>query len=309
MLLNRLSTHQRASRYSQSEKPVEGVNEMADKRSNAKVSESFPKDATQSPVEKAHDAAGVSIACSAEVAANGQSTSVRERRSFRALLEVCGVPNRNKITPSEQETGSLVQVESAVKPFGTDKLEINPRLDTGMRRMERVAGSPRRDSRWTQMSEKTATKRHTSQRRGEGGFSLIELVMVVAITMILAAAAVPSVRASVQFFRLRGAVSSVTSAIQSARYQAIFQGCPYNITLSNTANTYQVASEGSGGGACAASFTNVGSAVPFGVSAVTLSAATTLQFKPSGYVSATTGSTTFTLTYGSTTETITVSPY
>jgi hypothetical protein len=49
--------------------------------------------------------------------------------------------------------------------------------------------------------------------------------------------------------------------------------------------------------------------VPFGSTAVSLNQNVTLQFKPSGYVQATTGTTTFTLTYGSTTKTIAVSSY
>ena len=133
--------------------------------------------------------------------------------------------------------------------------------------------------------------------------------MTMAVGMILAAMAVPAVRSSVQYFRVRSAVSSVTSAIQSTRYRAIFDGCPYNITFDKSANTLQVASETAGGNSCAATFTNVGTAVPFGTTAVTLNQNVTLQFRPGGSVQATTGTTTFTLTYGSTTKTVTVSSY
>jgi Tfp pilus assembly protein FimT len=148
-----------------------------------------------------------------------------------------------------------------------------------------------------------------SKAVSSGGFSLIELTMTMAVGIILAAMAVPAVRSSIQFFRVRSAVSSVTGAIQSTRYRAIFDGCPYNITIDNTLNTYQVASETNSGGPCSATFTNVGTAIPFGPSAVTLNQKVTLQFKPSGYVQATTGSTSFTLTYGSTVKTVVVSSY
>jgi Tfp pilus assembly protein FimT len=138
----------------------------------------------------------------------------------------------------------------------------------------------------------------------------MELTMALAVGAILAAMAVPAVRSSVQYFRIRAAVSSVTGAIQSTRYRAIFDGCPYNITFSSAANTFQVASETAvSGSACATSFSNVGGAVPFGSTAVALNQNLTLQFKPSGYVQATTGATTFTLTYGSTSKTVTVSNY
>ncbi|HVO58803.1 MAG TPA: GspH/FimT family pseudopilin [Dongiaceae bacterium] len=148
-----------------------------------------------------------------------------------------------------------------------------------------------------------------ARRRSNRGFTLIELVMVVAIGMILAAMALPALKSSLQYFRLRSAVSSVTGAIQSTRYRAIFDGCPYNISFDATANTYQIASETNGGSACASSFTNVGTAVPWGISNVVLNQNTTLQFKPSGLVTATTGAMTMTLTYGPNTKTITVSNY
>src|SRR6266853_1193458 len=76
-----------------------------------------------------------------------------------------------------------------------------------------------------------------------------------------------------------------------------------------TGNTFQVASEAVSGGTCATTFTNVGGADPFGSPAVVLNQNVTLQFKPSGFVQATTGTTTFTLSYGSTTKTVTVSNY
>ena len=76
-----------------------------------------------------------------------------------------------------------------------------------------------------------------------------------------------------------------------------------------TANTLQVASETAAGNTCAAVFTNVGAPVPFGPTAVVLNQNVTLQFKPSGYVQATTGTTTLTLQYGSTTKAVTVSSF
>jgi prepilin-type N-terminal cleavage/methylation domain-containing protein len=141
------------------------------------------------------------------------------------------------------------------------------------------------------------------------GFSLLELTMTLAVGLILAALAVPSIKSSIQYFRVRSAMTSVTGAIQSTRYRAIFDGCPYNITLNNSGNTLQVASETVGGNSCATTFTNVGTAVPFGSTAVKLNQNVTLQFKPSGVVQATSGSSTFTLSYGSTAKTVTVSNY
>ena len=81
--------------------------------------------------------------------------------------------------------------------------------------------------------------------------------MTLAVGITLAALAVPAVKSSVQYFRVRSAVSSITGAIQSTRYRAIFDGCPYNLSFSSTGNTFQVASEAISGGACATTFTNV----------------------------------------------------
>jgi prepilin-type N-terminal cleavage/methylation domain-containing protein len=141
------------------------------------------------------------------------------------------------------------------------------------------------------------------------GFSLLELVITLAVGLILAGMALPAIRTSIQYFRVRSAVSTITGAIQSTRYRAIFDGCPYNITLNSTSNTFQVGSESNGGNGCAAAFTNVGSTVPFGVTAITLNQNVTLQFKPSGIVTATTGTTTFSLAYGATTKTVAISNY
>jgi len=99
------------------------------------------------------------------------------------------------------------------------------------------------------------------------------------------------VKSSVPYFRVRSAVSSITGAIQSTRYRAIFDGCPYHIRFSGTGNTFQVAGEAVSGGACATTFTNAGGADPFGSPAVVLNQNVRLQFKPSGFVQATAGTT------------------
>ncbi|HEY5027322.1 MAG TPA: GspH/FimT family protein, partial [Candidatus Angelobacter sp.] len=99
----------------------------------------------------------------------------------------------------------------------------------------------------------------------------------------------------------------------SARYQAISSGYAYQVVLSKAASTFQVQSDPNRTG----TFTNycvpvaASCPVPLSNSGITavLGADTTLQFRPSGIVTATAGSTTLTLTYGSKTETITVSSY
>ncbi len=150
-------------------------------------------------------------------------------------------------------------------------------------------------------------RRKTAQR----GFSILELVTVVAVGLILAAIALPLVQNITRTLRLNAAVSAVTGAMQSTRYHAIFDGCPYNITFNNTANTYQVATEATGG-ACAAAFTNVGTAVPFAdPKRVTLDQNLTFQFSPGGSVTVTTGANSFNLTTvgATTTKNVKVTKY
>ena len=139
------------------------------------------------------------------------------------------------------------------------------------------------------------------------GFTLIELVIALVVLVVASAIAVPMLNNVMNNYRLRAAVASVTGAIQSSRYQAISSGYAYQIVLSKTAGTFQVQSDPNHVG----TFSNIGNAIPLTSSSipVILGADTTLQFRPSGLVAATVGSTTLTLTYGAKTETITVSSY
>lgn len=145
------------------------------------------------------------------------------------------------------------------------------------------------------------------------GFTLIELVLVLAIGIITTVIAIPLVSNIMFAYRLRSAVSSVTGFIQSARYQAISSGYAYQVVFNKAASTIQIQSDPNRIG----TYTNLclpaapscpiplsGSGIP-----VALGADTTLQFRPSGIVTATAGSTTLTLTYRGKTETITVSSY
>jgi Tfp pilus assembly protein FimT len=150
---------------------------------------------------------------------------------------------------------------------------------------------------------------HSKKNNAKTGFSTVETVMVLAVSLILAGFAAPSIRSVLNSYHLRAAVSSATGAIQSTRYQALREGYPYQVTFSGGSGginpTYQVASKPAG----ATTFTNIDSAVPVSGSAITLSSTTVLQFKPNGSVTATTGGLSFSITYLGATETITVTNY
>src|SRR5215510_1552687 len=141
------------------------------------------------------------------------------------------------------------------------------------------------------------------------GFSLIEILVTIAIIILMLAIAVPQMQNASRAYQMRSVVASVTGAIQATRYQAISNGYLYRIELSKTNTNYQVWSNPCG--AAAPCWGKIGGTVPLSGSSITpaLSQDTTLDFHPSGVVQATTGALTFNVAFRGTTETITVSNY
>ncbi len=138
------------------------------------------------------------------------------------------------------------------------------------------------------------------------GFSLIEVLVIVAIGTILTVIAIPSISSGLRNYRLEGAISSVTWAVHSTRYQALMEGYPFQVVFSSAANTYQIQSSPTGVGG---PYSNVGSATPFSAFPVTLSADTTLNFRPNGFVQATTGTLVFNVAYQGVCQKISVTNY
>jgi prepilin-type N-terminal cleavage/methylation domain-containing protein len=140
--------------------------------------------------------------------------------------------------------------------------------------------------------------------RREAGFSLLEIMFVLVIIGIVSAIALPMTKNFLKSYHLSAGVKAITGAIQSTRYLAIMNGYHYNITLDPSLLTYQIASKPAG----ATSFTNVKNPIPWSATNdVSMTPLTTLEFYPGGTVVATTGSMTFTVTNGTTIETVTVS--
>jgi Tfp pilus assembly protein FimT len=151
------------------------------------------------------------------------------------------------------------------------------------------------------------TNSQIGRRRTYAGFTMIELCIVVTIGLIVMGFAIPIVATTVSRYRLNGAVSALTGAIRTTRYQALMKGYRHRLAISPTNRNYQVSQDPEKDG----TFTNLGSAIPFtGAStAIVVSAATTLEFRPNGQVAATTGDLDFDVTYSGNTKTITVTTY
>jgi Tfp pilus assembly protein FimT len=161
--------------------------------------------------------------------------------------------------------------------------------------------------------------RHSSApaaiRRGENcqprqGFSLLELVVVLGIVIVFVVISVPLVASASRNYRLNGAAAAIAGAIQKTRYQAIQDGCSYQIVFTAGTTTYQIQSQALAGNppTCAAAFTNVGGLVPWTTTnQITLPASTTFQFSPNGLVTTPVGGMVFQLSNAVQTRTITVS--
>jgi prepilin-type N-terminal cleavage/methylation domain-containing protein len=73
-----------------------------------------------------------------------------------------------------------------------------------------------------------------------GGFSLLELMIVVAISMILAAIAIPMFLTASYNIRLKSAASDLSGFLQRARIQAARQNATYPIRYQNNAGAEEV---------------------------------------------------------------------
>jgi prepilin-type N-terminal cleavage/methylation domain-containing protein len=136
------------------------------------------------------------------------------------------------------------------------------------------------------------------------GFTMLEITIVLAVTGITAAMAIPHIQSGMNSYRLHGAMANATWAIQSTRYQALMQGYPYQVVFSATNKTYQIQDLPSG-----TTYLNVGNAVPLSGSKISLNADTTLTFKPNGFVNDPNNLYYFTITYNGLCQKATVSNY
>lgn len=161
------------------------------------------------------------------------------------------------------------------------------------------------------------SKKSIHANSATGGFSILELLLVVSVVLVMTGMAIPAARSAMKSYQLDAAADSVSGAIQGARYQAIMHGYLYQLDFNSTTNQFQLSNEVPP----AATFSTVGSAVPISGSQVTLGVGTAssgsaghliFQFKPNGSISITSGQSApgvLTIAYNGTTKHLTVSNY
>lgn len=89
------------------------------------------------------------------------------------------------------------------------------------------------------------------KEHANSGFTLLEAVMVMAITLIMAGIAIPIFKQAMYNYNLNATVSAASGAISSARFQAIMSGYPFELTFTPATLNSQVYCEPTG----ASSFT------------------------------------------------------
>ena len=77
--------------------------------------------------------------------------------------------------------------------------------------------------------------------RLQAGFSMLELLLVVAIGSVMVALALPNIQTTMSNIHLGSSASSLSQAIQSSRFLAVSTGCPIQLTIS--AQNYQIWAE------------------------------------------------------------------
>jgi prepilin-type N-terminal cleavage/methylation domain-containing protein len=119
---------------------------------------------------------------------------------------------------------------------------------------------------------------HTAGRKRHRGFTLLELVMAMAVGTILTAIAVPVVVNAQKNLRLTSAVSAISGGISQTRYQSIMTSQVYTLTINAAAGTYVVTNVATGA---------AGTAIPYSTSGVAINGGSgtyTFLFCPNGTV-------------------------
>lgn len=88
----------------------------------------------------------------------------------------------------------------------------------------------------------------TKQRKNAPGFSLPELVMVLAVTLIILAIALPNFLQAYRQYQLNDAAARVAGVLKLTRFEAIRRNIPINCLVRGTANSSNIWTDSNGDG-------------------------------------------------------------
>ncbi len=83
-----------------------------------------------------------------------------------------------------------------------------------------------------------------SQKRGQCGFSAVELAIVVVIALAVIAIAIPNALSSLEGYRLDSAARSIVGRLSDARLEAIKRNTTTRLVFNPAARTFQVQTAG-----------------------------------------------------------------
>jgi prepilin-type N-terminal cleavage/methylation domain-containing protein len=81
------------------------------------------------------------------------------------------------------------------------------------------------------------------KRHLNAGFTLIEALIVVAISVVLAGIAIPTFMTTMRSYNQSATVAAAAAAISSTRMQAIMRGYPYEVVFTPSSLSYQIYNE------------------------------------------------------------------
>ena len=81
------------------------------------------------------------------------------------------------------------------------------------------------------------------KRPKHSGFTMIQTMIVVTMSIILAGIAIPNFNNAMYSYRQSATVSAVTGALSSTRFMAIMKGYPYEVVFTPSTLSYQIYNE------------------------------------------------------------------
>ncbi|MGH9717464.1 MAG: pilus assembly FimT family protein [Candidatus Acidiferrales bacterium] len=104
------------------------------------------------------------------------------------------------------------------------------------------------------MNPQSKSSAHRSAKTAEAwcariksrGFTLLELLFVIAVGTILTAVAIPIMNTALNNMHVNSVVDAITGAVSKTRYQSIMTSQPYTMTITAPANTYVATNVGTG---------------------------------------------------------------